>query len=50
MVCQNRRTKEIAERLYLSEFTIYTIEKTSSRKLEIGDSTILCMTLQLKII
>lgn len=40
MVCQNMRTKEIAERLYLSEFTIYTHRKNIMRKLEIGDSTL----------
>lgn len=40
LVCQNMRTKEIAERLYLSEFTIYTHRKNIIKKLEIGDSTL----------
>lgn len=40
LVCQNMRTREIAERLYLSEFTIHTHRKNIMRKLEIGDSTV----------
>lgn len=40
LVCQNMRTKEIALRLYLSEFTIHTHRKNIMRKLEIGDSTV----------
>lgn len=40
LVCQNLRTREIAERLYLSEFTIHTHRKNIMRKLEIGDSTV----------
>lgn len=40
LVCQHMRTKEIAERLYLSEFTIHTHRKNIMRKLGIGDSTV----------
>ncbi|WP_316750965.1 response regulator transcription factor [Pedobacter gandavensis] len=40
LVCQNMKTKEIAGRLYLSEFTIHTHRKNIIRKLEIGDSTL----------
>lgn len=40
LVCQHIRTREIAERLYLSEFTIHTHRKNIMRKLEIGDSTV----------
>lgn len=40
LVCQNLRTKDIAERLYLSEFTVHTHRKNIMRKLEISDSTV----------
>ncbi|RZL69599.1 MAG: response regulator transcription factor [Pedobacter sp.] len=40
LVCQNLRTKDIAERLYLSEFTVHTHRKNIMRKLELTDSTV----------
>lgn len=40
LVCQNLRTRDIAERLYLSEFTIHTHRKNIMRKLELADSTV----------
>lgn len=40
LVCQNLRTKDIAERLYLSEFTVHTHRKNIMRKLELSDSTV----------
>jgi len=40
LVCQNLKTKDIADRLYLSEFTIHTHRKNIMRKLEINDSTL----------
>jgi DNA-binding NarL/FixJ family response regulator len=40
LVCQNLRTKDIAELLCLSEFTIHTHRKNIMRKLEISDSTV----------
>ncbi|RZL43101.1 MAG: response regulator transcription factor [Pedobacter sp.] len=40
LVCQNLKTKDIAERLYLSEFTVHTHRKNIMRKLELSDSTV----------
>lgn len=40
LVCQNLRTKDIALRLYLSEFTVHTHRKNIMRKLELSDSTV----------
>ncbi|RZL50557.1 MAG: response regulator transcription factor [Pedobacter sp.] len=40
LVCQNLRTKDIAVRLYLSEFTVHTHRKNIMRKLELSDSTV----------
>ncbi len=40
LVCQNLKTRDIADRLYLSEFTVHTHRKNIMRKLEIGDSTL----------
>ena len=40
LVCQHLRTKDIAERLYLSEFTVHTHRKNIMRKLELSDSTV----------
>ncbi|TKC07986.1 response regulator transcription factor [Pedobacter polaris] len=40
LVCQNLRTKDIAERLYLSEFTVHTHRKNIMRKLDLSDSTV----------
>ncbi len=48
LVCQNLRTKDIAERLYLSEFTIHTHRKNIMRKLEISDSTVALYEFALK--
>lgn len=40
LVCQNMRTRDIAERLYLSEFTIHTHRKNIMQKLETGASNV----------
>jgi len=48
LVCQNLRTKDIAERLYLSEFTVHTHRKNIMRKLEISDSTVALYEFALK--
>lgn len=40
LVCQNLKTKDIAERLYLSEFTVHTHRKNIMRKLDLSDSTV----------
>ena len=40
LVCQNLRTKDIAQRLYLSEFTVHTHRKNIMRKLYLSDSTV----------
>lgn len=48
LVCQNLRTKDIAERLYLSEFTIHTHRKNIMRKLELSDSTVALYEFALK--
>ncbi|MCD0488163.1 response regulator transcription factor [Pedobacter sp. MC2016-14] len=48
LVCQNLKTKAIADRLYLSEFTIHTHRKNIMRKLEIGDSTLALYDFALK--
>lgn len=48
LVCQNLRTKDIAERLYLSEFTIHTHRKNIMRKLDITDSTVALYDFALK--
>lgn len=48
LVCQNLRTKDIAERLYLSEFTVHTHRKNIMRKLELSDSTVALYEFALK--
>lgn len=48
LVCQNLRTKDIAERLYLSEFTVHTHRKNIMRKLELSDSTVALYDFALK--
>jgi len=48
LVCQNLKTKAIADRLYLSEFTIHTHRKNIMRKLDIGDSTLALYDFALK--
>jgi len=48
LVCQNLRTKDIAVRLYLSEFTVHTHRKNIMRKLEISDSTVALYEFALK--
>ncbi len=48
LVCQNLRTKDIAERLYLSEFTVHTHRKNIMRKLELTDSTVALYEFALK--
>lgn len=48
LVCQNLRTKDIAERLYLSEFTIHTHRKNIMRKLDLSDSTVALYEFALK--
>ncbi len=48
LVCQNLRTKDIAEKLYLSEFTVHTHRKNIMRKLEISDSTVALYEFALK--
>lgn len=48
LVCQNLRTKDIAERLYLSEFTVHTHRKNIMRKLDINDSTVALYEFALK--
>lgn len=48
LVCQHQKTKEIAERLYLSEFTVHTHRRNIMRKLEIGDSTVALYDFALK--
>ncbi|RZJ78922.1 MAG: response regulator transcription factor [Flavobacterium sp.] len=40
LVCQNLKTRDIAERLYLSEFTVHTHRKNIMRKLDLSDSTV----------
>lgn len=48
LVCQNLRTKDIAERLYLSEFTVHTHRKNIMRKLDLSDSTVALYDFALK--
>ncbi|WP_113654103.1 response regulator [Pedobacter namyangjuensis] len=48
LVCQNLKTKDIAERLYLSEFTVHTHRKNIMRKLELSDSTVALYEFALK--
>lgn len=48
LVCQNLRTKDIAERLFLSEFTIHTHRKNIMRKLGLSDSTVALYDFALK--
>lgn len=48
LVCQNLRTKDIAERLFLSEFTVHTHRKNIMRKLDLTDSTVALYDFALK--
>ena len=48
LVCQNLRTKDIAERLYLSEFTVHTHRKYIMLKVELSDSTVALYEFALK--